>query len=332
MLTAKRSVATAVRERPRPEADTPSTLGGPGWVPREGSHLDDVRAGRLWTCCGYRSEVARLRAVALAWPPAGLACIEDGRAALMMGRVHLGRIRAQAEGVADAFRRHDVEVLFARPSDEAPPNVIFMRDLFLMTPAGAVIGRMASAQRAGEERYAAAALAQAGYPILATVSGAATFEGADALWIDEGTVLVGVGFRTNSSAVSALRGILTEVGAEVVTTRLGPGVQHLLGALAVLDEQLAAVHGGAATEHLRTVLRSRGYRLVELPPDEELLARRGMNMVTLAPGQVLMPAGAPGVRHRLEAVGVAVDEVDIDQYLAAAGGVACLTGILWRQG
>src|SRR5204863_9166868 len=134
--------------------------------------------GRLGRRCGYRSEVAPLREVLLGWPPDSLGDIADPAGQLMTARIDLGVLRAQAEEVAEAYWRHGVEVLVAAPGGDVPPNFVFMRDLFFMTPAGAVLARTASAQRAGEERYAARALADAGYPILATVAGTATFEGA----------------------------------------------------------------------------------------------------------------------------------------------------------
>jgi hypothetical protein len=46
---------------------------------------------------------------------------------------------------------------------------------------------------------------------------------------------------------------------------------------------------------------------------------------------VLMPVGAPGIRRRLESVGVAVTEVRVDQHVLAAGALGCMTGILRRD-
>jgi N-dimethylarginine dimethylaminohydrolase len=200
-----------------------------------------------------------------------------------------------------------------------------------MTPGGAVVARMASAQRAGEERHAALALATAGFPILATVAGTATFEGADALWFDPGTVVVGTGFRTSGGGVSAVRAVLRDQGVDVVEVPLGPGVQHLLGAVTLLDERLAAIHATGATPQLRELLSRRGYRLVEFPVDRELTEGRGMNFVTLGPRRVLMPAGCPAARRRLESAGVDVECVEIGEYLKAAGGLGCLTAILTRD-
>lgn len=312
---------------PEPE----SSLGGPGWIPRTGDHAKDLAGGGVWRECGYRSEVARLREIMICWPPESLAEITDPRAWLMRQPVDLARLRDQAEAVAEYFRAHQVVVQVARPPRTAPPNLIFMRDLFLATPHGVVIGRMASAQRSGEERHATAALAGLGFPILRTITGTGTFEGADALWIDQRTVLVAVGFRTNASGARQLGEALAEQGVTLLPVPLGPGAQHLLGAVTFLDERLAVVHQSAATDGLRRPLLERGYQLVELPADDGLLRARGMNLVALAPGIVVMPAGAPTVRRALVAAGVTVEELDVSEYIKADGALGCLTGILRRD-
>lgn len=269
--------------------------------------------------------------VLLCWPPDSIAAITSPQSSLMLGQVDLGEMREQAAAIAQTFERNGVAVYLAKPGPTAPPNIVFMRDLFFMTPAGAVLARMASAQRAGEERHAAAALADAGYPILRTTAGIATFEGADALWLDTETVAVAVGFRTNRAGLAEVRGALRDQGARVVAVRLGSGVQHLLGCVMLLDERVAAIHATAADPRLRALLRERDYHLIEFEPDAEMVWHRAMNLVTIAPGRVVMPTGAPVTRRRLEAAGIDVQTVPISQYARAAGGLGCLTGILHRQ-
>ena len=308
-----------------------SSLGGPGWLPRAASHVEELAGGVVWRPCGYRCEVAPLREVLICRPPDSLADLPDPRAWLMRRPVDLGRLREQAEAVAATFRAHGVTVHVATPPAQAPPNIVFARDLFLATPHGVVVARTASAQRAGEERYISAALAALGLPILHTVTGTGTFEGADALWIDPETVAVAVGFRTNVEGVAAIGRVLADQGVSTVPVDLGPGAQHLLGAVTVVDHGLAAVHQTAATDRIRGLLRERGYRLVELPADDGLLRARGMNLVALAPGVVLMPAAAGTVRRALTGAGVDVHELDVSEYIKADGALGCLTGIVRRD-
>jgi N-dimethylarginine dimethylaminohydrolase len=308
-----------------------ASFGGAGWRPREGSHAEEVAAGRLWAPYRVCSEVETLRAVLLAWPGVELLYDEDPDDWLMLERPELRAIVAQAAAVRDFYRGQGVHVHAFIPARPPPPNFLFQRDLFLMTPEGAILGRPAAAQRAGEERHAAEALAGIGVPILATVRGQATFEGADAIWLRPDRVLVGTGRRTNAAGLEQVRRVLGDLGVDVISVDLPAAVQHLLGVVNLADARLAVVHGGRVTPEIHGVLAEQGIERLVLPPDEELSWGRGLNFVTLGPRRLVMPAGCPGIERRLRAAGLQVHTCDVGEYLKAAGGLGCLTGILWRS-
>jgi N-dimethylarginine dimethylaminohydrolase len=277
------------------------------------------------------SEVARLEAVLLAWPGGELALDDDPDAHLMLAPVSVPAIQRQATAVAEFFRAQGVRVHFARPASPPPPNFIFQRDLFFMTPEGAVLGRPAGLQRAGEERFSAEALAQVGVPILRTLTGRATFEGADALWLRPDLVLLGLGLRTNPAGADQVAGVLAEQGVRLQRTALPrTGVQHLLGVLTPVAEDLCLVHGGHASDEHLGVLHDLGIEPLVIPPGPELTHGRANNVVALAPRRVVMPAGCPETRALLEAHGVLCFALDVGEYVKAAGALGCLTGILSR--
>ncbi len=313
---------------PPPGPDgVPSTLRGPGWRPRAQAHADEL--GTVWAPYRVTHAVATLRAVLLGAPGEELRDLARPSDWLMLEAPDLARLQAQAAGLAAAYAAEGVEVVWNRPQgDDVPPNHIFAADLFFMTPEGAILARMAAEQRAGEERLVAQALAAAGVPILLTPRGDATFEGADAAWLDPRTVLMGVGQRTNRAAVAQIGPLLASMGVEVRVAELAGGVQHLLGAVNLVDVDLAVVRATQLTPSLRVALR--GWTLVELPDDDEVLDRRAMNFVTLGPRAVLMPSGCPRTRATLEAHSVRVVEADVSEYVKAGGGMGCATGILRR--
>lgn len=92
-----------------------STHGGPGWVPRVATHVDEVAAGGVWAPCGYRSETAALRSVLLVRPPDSIAAVRRPGTSLMVGQVDLPAMRAQCDALADRLRDHGVEVHLASP-------------------------------------------------------------------------------------------------------------------------------------------------------------------------------------------------------------------------
>ncbi|MES2640523.1 MAG: arginine deiminase family protein [Myxococcota bacterium] len=316
---------------PQPGPDAlPSTLGGPGWEPRAATHAAEI--GTVWAPYAVRSHVAPLRDVLLALPGEEQEYPEDPDAWLMLDRPHLPTLRAQTEALATFYRSQGVTPHLFRPA--APkPNHLFQCDLFFMTPEGAILARMAARQRAGEERGTAEALASLGVPILLTPRGEALFEGADAMWLDEQTVLIGVGKRTNDAAVRQITPVLADMGVRVVPVEVGAGVQHLLGVVNLIRPDLAAVLSAHVTPSLRDALRTSSggaIELIELGSDTETEDLRAMNFVTLAPGRIVMPARCPRTMARYEAHGVECHPVEVSEYVKAAGALGCLTGILSR--
>jgi N-dimethylarginine dimethylaminohydrolase len=311
--------------------DQAASFGGPGWRVRLASHAEDVAEGRLWAPYRVSSEVGPLEAVLLAWPGPELDVGDAPDEHLMLGRVEVPRIQRQARAIADFYRGQGVRVHSYRPAVAPPPNFVFLRDLFWMTPEGAVLGRPAGVQRAGEERWAAEALALAGVPLLHAMRGHATFEGADALWIAPDRVLLGTGVRSNAEGADQLEAVLAAQGVALDRIPLPrTGVQHLLGVVNLIDHDLAAVNGAKADDALLRRLEGLGIEPMVIPAGPELLDLRSNNFVTLAPRRVVMPARCPTTRAQLEAAGVTCHELEVGEYIKAAGALGCLTGILSR--
>jgi N-dimethylarginine dimethylaminohydrolase len=312
------------------EPQQAATWGGPGFRARQASHADDMRAGELWRPCGAGTEVGRLREALISWPSDRLVEIDDPDAWLMLERPHLLKIRAQAEAVATALDKLGVLVHIHR-AGAPPPNYLFLRDLAMMTPEGAILGRPAAVVRAGEARHMGAVLAGLGVPILRTITGTACFEGADALWLRPDVVLVGLGRRTNAAGHQAVSDVLAGQGVQTQAVQLPPDTQHLLGVMVPVDTDLVVVHGGRVTDEMRDALESHGWRLLVLPPTDEVVHQRAMNLVTIRPGQVLMPAGCPETQEALEAAGLETHTVDVSEYVKAGGALGCLTATLRRD-
>jgi N-dimethylarginine dimethylaminohydrolase len=120
------------------------------------------------------------------------------------------------------------------------------------------------------------------------------------------------------------------MGVAATPMDLPEGSQHLLGAVNFLDRDLAVVRRDRRTPALAAALGAGGVRALELATDDEVRLRLSMNFVTLGPRRVVLPSGCPRTRRNLEDAGVACDEVEATECVKAAGGIACLTGIVRR--
>lgn len=311
-----------------PTAEIPAAYGGPGWKRRPASLQEEM--GSIWGRWGVASEWGPLQAVLLHCPGEEVEGLEDADAALMLGRLNPERMREEHHALQDFYRKAGVEVYLVHPEADVPPNLMFCRDLFFMTPEGAVLARPASMARAGEERVIQTRLAALGVPILLSVHGRGTFEGADALWVDGGTVLLATGLRTNESGAAQVANLLREMGVEVVQVDLPYGSMHLLGVLNLAGPDLAFAWPGRVPHRAVEVLQNRGYRMLFLPDESEAREGMALNFVALEPYRVLMPTGCPRTRAFYEAAGLTCYELEIGHLRRAAGGMGCLTGILRR--
>lgn len=307
-----------------------AAYGGPGWSPRTASLRDEI--GRLWAPCGLDSEWAPLRSVLLHEPGTELAAVREPDASLMLQPIDARLAAEQHRALARAFEQAGVTVYYVDPGEPVPPNLMFVADLLFMTPEGAILGRTASTVRAGEERYVARRLAGLGIPILHTVRGTGTFEGADAAWLDAGTVLLATGLRTNAEGAAQVAGLLREMGVEVVSAGLPYGAMHLMGTLRFAGPDLALAWPGRVPYAAVEALRSRGYRLLFLPnaSGDETVRRVALNFVTLGPQHILMAAGSGAAQRFFESAGIRCETVAVGELVKAAGGIGCLSGILER--
>jgi len=311
------------------EPHTASAYGGPGWSPRVTSLRQEL--GTIWRACGVASEWSPLKAVLLHPPGPELAEIAEPDHSQMLDTLDATLARLQHDALARAFRDLGVQVHYVEPQETPPHNLMFVADLLFMTPEGALVGRPASTVRAGEERLVARRLADLGIPILRTVRGTGTFEGADAAWLDAHTVLLATGLRTNPEGAAQVATTLHEMGIAVVPVGLPHGSMHLMGLLRFADRDLAVAWPGRVPHGAVEALRARGFSVLFLPDEGE--ARRGMalNFVTVAPRQILMPDGNPITQSFYEDAGITCHTTQVDELLKAAGGIGCLTGILHRE-
>jgi len=305
-----------------------AAYGGDGWSPRSAPHAAEI--GALWAACGIDSEWRRLTAVMLRRPGPELA-VADTNASQFLEALDLDRAQAEHDALAAAYRAEGVAVIEVGEVQVPTPNRMFCADLFVMTPEGAILARPASTVRAGEEVAVAAALAAARVPILRTLTGQATFEGADLMWLDPETALIGRGLRTNDDAIGQIGGLMAELGCDLIAVDLPYGTMHLMGMLRIADSDLAIAWPRRTPHAAVMALRERGYRVAFLAEGDEALTNRALNFVTLGPRRILMPAGSPGVRGFYEGLGIDVVETPMAELRKAAGAVGCLTGVVARE-
>jgi dimethylargininase len=241
-------------------------------------------------------------------------------------------IAAEHEAFAAELADFGAEVVFAEEPLPGALDAIYAYDPALVGDAGAILLRPGKELRRGEPEALGRDLERAGVPVASRLEAPALAEGGDTLWLDERTLLVGLGYRTNEAGAEALRHALP--GVDVLTFDLphfrGPGeVLHLLSFISPLDSDLALVYPPLAPTRLLQLLAEGGIRTVEVPDEE--YDSLGCNVLALGPRVALALDGNPETRRRLERAGVDVRVYRGDELsLKGDGGPTCLTRPLLR--
>lgn len=285
-----------------------------------------------WGHWGATSETGRLRAVLMRRPGREIEGVADPAEPRWLEVLSPERARQQHDQLAQVYRDHGVTVYYVEESAEDRPNAIYCRDLLAMTPEGAIITRPAMDVRRGEERFVAATVAQLGVPIVKSINGTGTFEGADLIMIDRHSAFVGLGNRTNPEGARQVIEELKLQGVTDVTVIQVPyGIAHLDCMFGLASQDVAVVFPWVTPFVVCDKLMEKGYQIVEVQSPRE--ARRGFatNFVAIEPGVVVLAAGNPETAEALDAHGVRVIEVEMSEILKGLGGVHCCTAILHRE-
>ena len=250
-------------------------------------------------------------------------------------RPNLAQARAEHDQFVSTLHQFGTEVVYHDTPLPQHADAIFVHDPVLICNAGAIILQMGKSLRVGEETGIAATLQKMGVPIHYRLHGEATAEGGDCLWLDEVTLAVGQGFRTNEIGIQQLSEALEPLGVTVIPVHLsyytGPeACLHLMSFISLVANDLAVVYPPLMPVPFWQLLQARGMQFVEVP--EEEYATMGPNVLALAPRHCLMLRDNPITKQRLEAAGCKVDTYQGDEIsLIAEGGATCLTRPILRS-
>jgi len=248
------------------------------------------------------------------------------------GEPDIVRAREQHASFIEILESCGVRVSYLAEGTSVQTTAVY--DPALISDGGAVILRSGRPERRAEAMPMARALLELGIPIIGWLRGSAELDGGDTLWLDEHTLLVASGYRSNEEGWRQLRaaldGLVTEWHRfEMPHWEGAAKVLHLMSVVNLVSERVALVYPRAMPHTLHRLLLERGYKLVECPDEE--FETQGCNVLTIEPGRVVICAGNPITTARLREHGVDVIEYEGDQIsVARISGPTCNTRPLLR--
>jgi dimethylargininase len=239
---------------------------------------------------------------------------------------------------ARLVEKSGAEIIWLEDGGDGLADAMFTNDPSLMSDHGAILLRMGKPLRKGETGLHEKAYAERQIPILGRIEAPGTVEGGDCIWLDQKTLVVGRGVRTNQEGIDQLTRMLAPHGIAVLAYDLPlwqgeEACLHLMSVMSPLAGDLALVFAPLLPAAFYQLLKKRGIRLIEAPADE-FYASNGLslNVLPTRPNEVIMVAGFPRTKEAMEAAGCVVETFEADALcIACEGGPTCLTRPVLRR-
>lgn len=207
-----------------------------------------------------------------------------------------------------------VHVLMADPS---LPDMVFTRDLGVMSCDGIILGSFAHSERQGETAHFVDWCNANNVPIFYPDN--ITVEGGDCLQTHS-HLFVGIGMRTSATAATHLRRLMNKI---VVSLELvDPYFFHLDTCFFPLDDTRAFYYPRAFSSTSCELLRTIFSDLMELTEAE---AKSFCANSLVIGKKVLVQQGNPSFMKKLETLGYKTIELDLSEFNKSGGGIHCLT-------
>ena len=229
----------------------------------------------------------------------------------------------------DLLKSFDIEIYYLPKDKSTSLDSIYTHDPCVVSKKGVVICNMGKKARKPETDSMKKFFHSIEVPILGKIQSPGTLEGGDVVWINEKTIAVGEGYRTNKEGIEQLKLLLSDQVETVITVSIphwnGPDdCLHLMSNLSPIDHDLYLVYSRLLPVSFIKYLLDQNIELIDVPDDE--YESMGCNVLAIAPRKVIMISGNPKTKQLLENKGVEIHTYDGSEIsIKGAGGPTCLT-------
>jgi len=235
----------------------------------------------------------------------------------------------------EIFKQHKVNLRFFSSSKDVTIDSLYCRDASIVTDHGLILCNMGKHARKGEPKACRKDYEMAGLNILGEIRPPGILEGGDVAWLDQNTLAIAHGYRSNDEGFNQLKQLLSPFDIQLIQVDLPhykgmSDVFHLMSIFSPIDKHKAVVYSALMPVRFRNELLARGFQLVEVP--EEEYESMGCNVLAIEPSVCIMVKGNPITKSRLEQSGVDVKEYD-GRHISVfgGGGPTCLTRPILRM-
>ncbi|MGE0749693.1 MAG: dimethylarginine dimethylaminohydrolase family protein [Variibacter sp.] len=240
----------------------------------------------------------------------------------------LPAMQAQHDALAQALRNEGIEIVYLKDVPKRQHKSISTRDVMIAVDGGAIVCRLGSRYRRGEEFAATRTLASIGMPILRTIHGTGVVEGGSFAWLNKKTAVLSLSTRVNAEGARQVEEVLRVTGVELIQVPLTGYRQHIDGVMTMIDVDTVLLNPLIAPYPLIEWFTAMKFKMIELDPDDHAFT---VNCLAVAPGRVIMSETSPRTLERLDRAGITVIPIAFDKVYRGGGGIHCSTAPLVRE-
>lgn len=297
--------------------------------------------GRAW---GLSNDVGRIRSILMHRPGPEMGVVDPSKRIDRIGSYgdldehwyfqseeppDVPAMQAQHDALVAALERRGVEIVYQEGVGDRMLKAVYTRDPLQMVKGGAIVNRMGTRIRRGEELVTTRTLAKHGIPILRTLNGSAVMEGGTFAWLNDRTAVIGCGVRVNREGARQVGEVLAAQGVELIVIDLVGYDIHLDVGFLMVDADLALVSPMNLPHAFLRTLKDLGIDTVEITPEDDGWIVNGL---AVAPRELLIPEGASErTLEELDRKGVTWEVIPYDKVHLNGGGLHCSTTPLIRD-
>ena len=279
----------------------------------------------------YDNEYMRLKRVALYKPSRQELAVEDFAANMYESEPDPAKVLVEFSGIVSKLESLGVAVVVLEDREgetENTSNMVFLRDTAFVFNQTIMLANMKHQVRMAEPKKLAKLLSKTNdsyAKYIKDMLGENTMEGADIFALAPDRLCLYSGLRTSKGTESVITRSFPGTKIQAIKANITRIPQHLLGALHIVDHDLALRRRTYCKDSIK------GLAFVDFDEDTEVTHGFALNVITLGPREILMPANRPRTQARIEAAGVTCHTVEINEIHKMGGGLACMALPLERE-
>jgi len=235
----------------------------------------------------------------------------------------------------DVLRQYVQDIYYLPKTDIVGLDSIYTHDPVKFTSKGAIILNSGKENRRNEAIAYQEYLKNNNFSILGELQEGEYADGGDLVWIDDKTLAIGLGYRTNQKGIERIKSLTKDFITDWIVVPLphDQGVDnclHLMSMISMVDKDLAVTYAPLMPVFFRQWLESKEIEMIDISKKE--YNNLGCNVLALKPRECLIVKGNPETKKKLESYNCIVHEYKGKEIsYVGTGGPTCLTAPIVRH-